>query len=212
MIKAVLIDLDGLLINSESLYFEANKIYFKQYNFKFTEELHHQGTGKKFALWIKTVTNINKTGEEILKERNKIFFKFVKQKLKLMPGVDIFLKTVKRYYHTAMVTSSKKDYIKLVFSLVKINKYFDLIVSGEDVGKGKPDPECYLLAAKKFGVKPCECLVVEDAPNGVMAGLNAGMKILAIPSLYVKKDPIFKKADILLKSFKEFRLSIIKIL
>jgi len=69
MIKAALIDLDGFLINSEELYLEANKIYFKKFNFTFTEALHKQGTGRKFADWIKTVTSIDKSGEDLLRER-----------------------------------------------------------------------------------------------------------------------------------------------
>jgi len=79
MIKASLIDLDGFLVNSEELYLEANKIYLKQFNFEFTEELHRQGTGKKFAEWIKTVTSIDKPSEEILKERSVAFFDLVKK-------------------------------------------------------------------------------------------------------------------------------------
>ena len=123
MTKAVLIDLDGLLINSEELYLEANKIYFKDFDFEFTEDLHKQGTGKKFELWIKTVipdSVINQSGEDILKQRNKIFFELVKRSLKLMPGAEHFLKLVKDHYKTALVTSSKREYVNLVFEIIII--------------------------------------------------------------------------------------------
>src|SRR3989344_7266114 len=206
MAKAVLVDLDGFLINSEELYLQANKIYFKKFGFSFTEELHRQGTGKRFSEWIKTVTSIDKAGDEILKERNEIFFKLARKHLKLLPNAKEFLLLVKKNFKTAMVTSSKLDYVNLVFDITKIKHYFDLIITGEDSKKGKPDPECYLLAAKKLNVKPSECVVFEDAPSGELSGINAGMKVIAIPSQFVRGDIAFKKADLVLNSLKDITL------
>lgn len=213
MIKAVLIDLDGLLINSEELYLEANKIYFKDFDFEFTQDLHKQGTGKKFELWIKTViadSIINKSGEEILKERNKIFFNLVREKLELMPGAEGFLKMVKDNFKTSLVTSSKKNYVNLVFEVLDIKKYFDLIITGETVVYGKPDPECYLEAAKSLEVSSNECVVVEDAPNGIIAGKNANMKVIAVPSYYVKDSPEIKQANLIVSSLKDVKLETIQ--
>src|SRR3989344_281511 len=213
MTKAVLIDLDGLLINSEELYLEANKIYFK--DFEFTEDLHKQGTGKKFELWIKTVipdSVINQSGEDILKQRNKIFFELVKRSLKLMPGAEHFLKLVKDHYKTALVTSSKREYVNLVFEIISIEKYLDVIITGETVVYGKPDPECYLEDAKSLNVTPEECVVVEDAPSGIMAGKNAGMKVIAVPSYFVKDSPEIRKADLVVNSLEDIaRSTILKI-
>ena len=131
MIKASLIDLDGFLVNSEELYLEANKIYFKQFNFEFTEDLHRQGTGQKFAEWIKTVTSINKSGEDILRERNVIFFDIVRKRLQLLDGAKEFLEMVRKNFKTALVTSSKKDYVDLVFELTSINMCDMLCVENE---------------------------------------------------------------------------------
>ncbi|OGD96567.1 hypothetical protein A3H87_02010 [Candidatus Curtissbacteria bacterium RIFCSPLOWO2_02_FULL_42_37] len=210
MIKASLIDLDGFLVNSEELYLEANKIYFKQFNFEFTEDLHRQGTGQKFAEWIKTVTSINKSGEDILRERNVIFFDIVRKRLQLLDGAKEFLEMVRKNFKTALVTSSKKDYVDLVFELTSINNYFDLVITGEQITKGKPDPEPFLLAAKKLKVEPNECVVFEDAPSGVLSGKNAGTKVIAIPSQFVKGDDVFKEADLVFNSLKELTLEMIK--
>lgn len=212
MTRAVLIDLDGLLINSEGLYLEADKMYFRDFDFEFTEDHHKQGTGKKFENWIKTVipdSVINKSGEDILKERNKIFFELVKKKLQLMPGTEDFLKLAKDHFKTALVTSSKKNYVNLVFGITGIKKYFDVIITGETVVYGKPDPECYLEAAKLLGVEPGECVVVEDAPSGIMAGKNAGMKVIAVPSYFVKDSAEIKKADLIFDSLEDIKWSTI---
>ncbi len=202
--------MDGFLVNSEELYLEANKIYFKQYNLEFTEELHRQGTGKKFDKWIKTVMSIDKSGEELLRERNVVFFDLVKKKLKLLDGAENFLQMVSQNFKTALVTSSKKDYIDLVFNITGISNYFHELITGEMVSKGKPDPQCFLIGADKLKVLGEECVVFEDAPSGVMAGKNAKMKVIAVPSRFVKGDESFELADLVLDSIKEITVKIIK--
>lgn len=206
MIKAALIDLDGFLVNSEQLYLEANKVYFKQFNFDFTEDIHRQGMGKKFDKWITAVVNINKPGEEILQERNAIFFTLVKQKLSLLPGAKELLVLLRSHFSTALVTSSQRDSVDIEFKKTHIRQFFDLVVTGEMVTHGKPDPECYLIAAQRLQVSPQECAVFEDAPNGVLAGKNAGMKVIAVPSRYVKGDEAFQKADLLSDTLSQITL------
>lgn len=206
MYKAALIDIDGFLINSEHLYLEANQIYFKQFNFEFTEELHQQGTGKKFNKWITTVFPTNKTGEEILKERNAIFFDLARKKLELLDGARELLTMLHNNFKTALVTSTERGYIDLIFEKTKIAEYFDILVTGDMVSHGKPDPECYNLAAQKLGAAASECLVFEDAPSGILAGKNAGMKVIAVPSPYVKGDIAFQKADLVFNSIQDITL------
>lgn len=206
MYKAALIDIDGFLINSEHLYLEANQIYFKKFNFEFTEELHRQGTGKKFNKWITTVFPTDKTGEEILKERNVVFFDLARKKLELLDGAKDLLIMLHNNFKTALVTSTEMAYIDLIFEKTGIAEYFDVLVTGDMVSHGKPDPECYNLAAQKLGVSASECLVFEDAPNGIMAGKNADMKVIAVPSPYVKGDEAFQKADLVVDTLRDITL------
>lgn len=206
MVKAALIDMDGFLINSEELYLEANRIYFKKFNFKFTKDLHRQGTGRKFDKWIKTVVPIDKSGEVILRERNVIFSELVKQKLKLLPGAKELLELLHKNFKTALVTSTTGDYVDQVFEKTKIAGYFDIQITGDMVSHGKPDPECYLIAAERLGVTAPECIVFEDAPNGILAGKNAGMKIVSVPSPFVKGDDVFKQANLVVGDLQDITL------
>lgn len=206
MYKAALIDIDGFLINSEHLYLEANQIYFKQFNFEFTEDLHRQGTGKKFNKWITTVFPTNKTGEEILKERNVIFLDLVRDKLELLDGARELLTLLHSNFKTALVTSTERDYVNLVLEKTKIGEYFDILITGDMVSHGKPDPECYMLAAQKLGAATSECIVFEDAPSGILAGKNAGMKVIAVPSPYVRGDEAFQKADVVVDTLRDITL------
>ncbi len=202
--KNNLFDLDGLLINSEELYLAANKVYFRQFGFDFTEALHKQGTGKKFAEWIKTITDIDLDGATILSERNKVYFKLAKTKLHLMQGAEEVLVYARQHGKTALVTSSNNDYVQFVFQHTGISKYFDIVVAGDHVKKGKPDPEGYLKAASLLEVEPISCVVFEDAPNGVEAGKNAGMKVVAVPSPYVVGDAVFDTADLLIDTLADY--------
>ena len=88
----------------------------------------------------------------------------------------------------------------------KIAEYFDILVTGDMVTHGKPDPECYNLAAQKLGMKSSECVVFEDAPSGILAGKNAGMKVIAVSSPYVKGDEAFQKADLVVDSLRDITL------
>ena len=206
MFKAALIDMDGFLINSEHLYLEANKIYFKKFNFEFTEELHRQGTGKKFNKWITTVFPTEKSGEEILQERNVIFMDLVQEKLELLDGAQELLILLHKNFKTALITSTERSYVDLVFKKIKIAEYFDILVTGDMVPHGKPDPESYLIAAQKLGVTAEECVVFEDAPSGILAGKNAGMKVIAVPSPYVRGDETFQNADVVVDSLRDITL------
>lgn len=201
---AYLFDLDGLLINSEELYLAANKVYFARFGFEFTEELHRQGTGKRFAEWIKTVTDINLDGDTILAERNMVYFDLAKTRLRLMPGAREVLAHAAARGRTALVTSSNSDYVWFVFDHTGIGGYFDVVVAGDQVMHAKPDPEGYQMAADLLNVDPSRCVVFEDAPSGVEAGKNADMKVVAVPSPYVRGAPEFATVDLLLDSLTEY--------
>lgn len=196
--KAALIDLDGFLINSEELYLEANKIYFRTLGLEFTEDLHRQGTGQRFEEWIKTVVDLEKTGEQILAERNRVFFDIARSNLHLLPGAKEFLDMLHKHVKTALVTSSRKDYVDFVFGLTGIDEYFDQVITGDMLSRPKPDPESYIVAAEKLGVAPGACVVFEDSPSGILAGKNASMRVIAVPSKFVKGDEAFNKADLVL--------------
>ena len=203
MINAVFIDLDGLLINSEELYLEANQLYFKKHGIDFTEAMHRDGTGQKFEKWITTVVDLDKTGEDILRERNEIFYQLVDEKLRLLEGAEKFLQMLQNEWNTSLVTSSKQDYVAKVFAKTKIEDYFEHKVTGDMVENGKPHPECYLQAAETFGFAPDTCIVFEDAPSGVIAGKRAGMKVVAIPSKYVIGHEAFSNADLVVEKLSD---------
>ena len=111
-----------------------------------------------------------------------------------LPGLEKSLKLFKEngYPNCQLPHLEQKKYIDLVLEKFDIKNYFSLIVSGDDVKKGKPNPETYLVASQKLGFTPEECLVLEDATAGINAAKDAGCKCIAIKNLNTPVQDPFK--------------------
>ena len=106
----------------------------------------------------------------VKKREDMILEIMAREDIKPVSGIPEFLKSIKnRGLKTAVASSSGYDLIGLILSRLGISEYFDSITSGNDVKRGKPDPDVFLLAAERIGVNPRDCFVVEDSENGVRA-------------------------------------------
>jgi len=189
MLKAILFDMDGVLVDSEEFIFEATKMMFAEHGIKVKSEdaLPFVGTGENSY-----ITGIGlRNGFSVDIERDKartyqIYEQITSAKLKSLPGVSEFIidcanKGLK------MAVASSADRIKVLINLREIGlsaDHFHAIVTGEDVKNKKPFPDIYLKAAELLGTKPEECLVVEDAVSGVKAAKAAGAKCLALTTSF----------------------------
>lgn len=185
-IKAVLFDMDGLMIDSEPLHLQAFNNVLEKYGKHLTEEEN-----------TKRYVGFSKTRED------KTVTKKLRNNVVALPGLMELLTDLKKDgYKIAIASSSRLETIKIVIGGLKISSLIGIVASTDEVEHGKPAPDVYLLAAKKLGMNPLECLVLEDAPRGVEAGKSAGMKVFAIPSSYTKGQD-FSKADKVLTSLSE---------
>ena len=213
MIKAVIFDLDGLMIDSERFHFKAYKKFLSKFNVVFNIENYIPYFGVSDADI--SIDLINKfklpiTKEELMEKKNKIFKSSFIKKVTLKRGLLNLLKKLhKNNYSLAVASSSHIDEIKTILSSLKISHFFKSIISVDFIKDGKPAPDIFLLAAKNLNIKPEDCLVLEDAPGGVIAAKKAGMKCYAIPSTE-NKDNDFSKADRILNSLGSVYLSIKK--
>lgn len=187
---AVLCDLDGLLIDSEGLHYEAYKEVLGAYGITLTLEmfvtswLSGEQYGTRHYLREAGITD----SEELNRARNhksEVFCRIAKGRLKLMPGVRIFLDKVKAAGLPCGVGTGgyQKEY---EFSAREcgLEAWVDAFVGGDDVARNKPAPDIYLVAAKKLNVPPKDCVVFENSDIGMNAGLNAGMRCIVVPSPY----------------------------
>jgi beta-phosphoglucomutase len=206
MIKGVLFDMDGVLVDSESYISMAAILMFKELGVNVLPEDFKPFTGMGENRYIGGVAE--KHGiivdiEEVKARTYRIYEELVKGKLYPLPGSHEFVaKCLSKGFKLALATSA--DRIKMEVNLREIGLSagtFNSIVTGLDVEKKKPAPDIYILAAKSIGLEPKECLVVEDAVSGVKAGKTAGCKCLAVTTSF--DEAALSEADWICESLLE---------
>ncbi|MFH1752485.1 MAG: HAD family phosphatase [archaeon] len=213
MIKAVLFDLDGTMVEAEDLHSKAYETIIKEYGKKpvFDENgVTHVPGLKEKDTWImlKEKLEINEDVKVLIEKRNKVYLKLI-QGIKARQGLIELLELLEnKNLKLAVASSGVSKNIQTVLELLKVKHFFQVIVSGQFVEKSKPEPDIFLEAARKLEVKPEDCLVLEDAQVGVEAGFNAGMKVIAVPNKFTLKHD-FSKANKIVNSLKEINWELI---
>lgn len=187
MIKACIFDLDGVLVDTAKYHFLAWKRLAAELGFELTEEANEKlkGVSRMQSLEIiLTLGGISLSEEEkgkLAAKKNSWFTEFIANMKadEIFPGVKPFLQKLKADNMKIALASSSKN-AQSVIDLLGIKNNFDAVVDGNMITNTKPDPEIFLLAAKKMNVLPKDCLVFEDAEAGVEASLRAGMKCVGI--------------------------------
>ena len=182
--KAVIFDMDGVLIDTEPLNESHMVIFLKRHGIDLDVAYLQQFRGVHAKLiWTQLIKDFKlKTPlEEIIADVRKSYLEYLFSLEKLEPneGVTKFIKDLKKQNYTLSVASSA--YHKRIYKLLNVcnlTKMFDVIVSGDHVEHGKPDPEIYLKTAQLLKRDPSDCIVFEDATNGVRSAKAAGMKVI----------------------------------
>lgn len=226
-IKAAIFDLDGTLLDTQRLYDEVNQIVINQYGngkpYDTELQIKIHGSPPLFGnKYLIEYFDIKLTMEEFMSKKEQ----YLKDKItecKPIEGVKELTHILKHKYglKLAIATSSLKSSADNKFTNHQewIKSDFDIMITGEDkrIVKGKPSPDIFLIAAKELGVRPEECIIFEDAINGVQAGLNSGASIVVgLPDSLVKdimENLPYDKSKTklcILKTFKDFDYSLIK--
>lgn len=185
--KAVIFDLDGVLVTTDEYHYRAWKKLADEENIYFDRAINSRlrGVSRMESLDIileKSDKIYTQEQKQALAERKNNYYKQLINGLTekdVLNGVEGNLTELKRSGIKIAVGSSSKN-TPMILEKTGLLKYFDAVADGNDIKKSKPDPEVFLKAAEKLGVKPCDCLVVEDADAGIEAGKRAGMKTLAV--------------------------------
>ncbi len=183
MLKAVIFDMDGVIIDSEPFHLEVNREIFRELNIPFIMEEYENYIGvSNDEMWadIKMKNNLS-LPVSYLKELQvrKDMEYLLSAEEKPIPGVLELLKELRlNGLAVALASSSSLKYIGIVLEKFRIRDFFDAVVSGENMRKGKPAPDIFLHTAKLLDVGPTSCLVIEDSRNGVAAAKAAGMKCI----------------------------------
>lgn len=214
MVRAVFFDMDGLLIDSEPLWHEAEIHGFGLAGLRLTPEQCLETTG----LRVDEVVEFHyarrpwssPSQEAITAAIVERLVALVHEKGVLKPGVAEALDLARiSGLRIALASSSPYVIIDAVLDTFGLRSAFEVIHSAEEETRGKPEPDVYLTAARKLGVDPAVCVALEDSPNGVLAAKAAGMKCIAVPEPVLRDDPRLARADAILDSLTEINAGLL---
>lgn len=184
-LKAVTFDLDGLMFNTEELYQEVGGAILARRGKEFTAELMDKMMGRKsnvaLALMIEH-HQLEATPEQLAAETAEIFGGILPGRLKPMPGLlDLLAALEAAGIPKGIATSSGRAFVERVLGVFNLRPRFDFVLASEDIEHGKPEPDVYLLAAKRHGVRPAAMMVLEDSQIGCQSAVAAGAYTVAVP-------------------------------
>ncbi|TAL15019.1 HAD family phosphatase [Patescibacteria group bacterium] len=204
--QAVIFDMDGVIVDTEPLTDEHHKQYLQELGadldakpFEPQRGMNSRGTWEVF----KTMYGLEHDIDFLIESGRERYMEHLKtlDELPIIDGVSELIHQLHATgYRIGLASSSNPKRIKLFLNQLGLTDFFEVTVSGDDVKHGKPAPDCYLLAAKKLGVNPEDCVVIEDATFGVRAAKSAGMKCLGFAGL-PHNDQDLSEADLIITDF-----------
>lgn len=184
-ICAIIFDLDGVLADSEPWWNQIDAKMLAEHGVAYHSEYHQEVLGVSYRLAIefyKKAFAISASTKEMMRRRGEIATDFFANRVGLFPAAKAVLEELRpTNLRLALATSSVSASARPFLDRHQITNFFELIITGDEVERGKPEPDIYLRAAEKLGVPVNECLVIEDSLSGIAAAKAAKMRVAAIP-------------------------------
>ena len=213
--QTVIFDMDGIIIDSEPFWRQSMIEIFDQVGVALTDEMCASTAGLRIdevvAHWYTIYPWTQQTNREIVEKIIESVRLKIATKGEALPGLYEVIALLKNnHIRIALASSSAKRLIEAVLSRLGLQQTFEVIVSGEEVDYGKPHPIIFLEAAKRMGVQPQDCCVIEDSLNGIIAAKAARMYCIAIPEAHNYGVTKFIIADKIVASLHEFQLDFLE--
>ncbi len=209
-IKALIFDLDGVVVDTAKYHYQAWKKLAEELGFFFSENDNERLKGVSRIRSLEILLEVGgieldeKTKADLATQKNAEYLEYIMKMTpeEILPGVpDIIIEAKQKGLKLAIGSASKNAVT--ILKRVNLLKYFDAIIDGNKVSNAKPDPEVFLNAAKELGVKPGECIVFEDAEAGVEAALNGNFHVVGIGD-----KQTLNKAEMVVPGFKNTKLEV----
>ncbi|MCH7520028.1 MAG: HAD family phosphatase [Candidatus Dadabacteria bacterium] len=212
MIKAVIFDMDGVMIDSEPLWEKTERILLARRDIEYSPTYRDQIVGLNQNDSGKLLINtfeLEETVEDIISERVEILTAIYEEELEVVLDLIPLLDNLRdNKFKLAVASSSPLRVINFVLDMFSLQEYFPVVVSGECTENGKPHPDIYLHTAKRLEVEPSECVAIEDSINGVKSAKAAGMYCIAVPDKRLSQME-FQNADIIVPNLNRINSDLI---
>lgn len=213
-IEGVIFDMDGLMVDSEPVWDRARAALAAQYGKSWTTADHHNVMGVSTAEWTEYMINHFEATMPPAEMQKLVIDQMVdmyNEQIPFFPGAVELVQTVAANYPTGLASGSPRQLIDIVTGYAAFEGCFQVILSADEIGKGKPAPDVYLATAERMGIDPAKCACLEDSGFGILSGKAAGMMVIAVPDdRFPPADEYLAKADIVLDSLADFSLDLLE--
>ena len=185
MIEAVIFDLDGVLLDSESVWDEARREYVKEHGGQWAEGATTEMIGMSSTEWssyLRERLGVYRPAGQIAAEVADRVARIYRARLPLMPGATEAVAQLAARWPLGLASSSNRKLIDLALAVSGLAASFEVTVSSEEVARGKPAPDVYLEAARRISLPAASCSAIEDSDNGILSASAAGMRVIAVPN------------------------------
>jgi len=200
--RAVIIDLDGVLVNSEPLKYESYRRVLEGFSVKLDKtEYQDKGVGaarQEVCAWLVKRFRLPVSPEELGRIRSAAYRTLAHKQKPLLDGVA-FVRACAPFLRVAVATSTEAEFARQALSNTGVAELVQFVLSDEDVQRHKPAPDIYLLGARKLNLPPASCVAVEDTAIGIKAARRAGLHCIARPNRFTAGQD-FTEADLIVKS------------
>lgn len=202
--QALLLDMDGVVIDSEPLHEEAQRIIFREYDLDVPESEFPGFKGMRetevFERIVRDYANGNGDIDDLVAAKERAY-RGLLHDLPLIPNALAFIRRAHAMYRLALTTSSVRIDQEIAFNTFNLWPYFEVIVTAEDIDRPKPDPQPYLTTVEKLRLDPSDCLVVEDSINGVLSAVAAGCAVVGMTTSFDASILEEAGADLVVEGF-----------
>jgi HAD superfamily hydrolase (TIGR01509 family) len=216
VIAAVVFDLDGVLVDSEAAWDAARRELVRERGGTWKDSATRDMLGMSSLEWSRYLARelgVDLPPEEISRQVVAQLLAVYREQLPLLPGAREAVERLADRWPLGLASSSNPEVIGVVLTASGLERYFSAWVSSEEVGPGKPAPDVYLEAARRLGVRPADCVAIEDSENGLRSAHAAGMRLIAVPNRdFPPPDDVIALADHVASSLDELTPELVEAL
>jgi HAD superfamily hydrolase (TIGR01509 family) len=213
VIESVVLDLDGVLLQSEEVWDSVRERYVREHGGRYDENVQRAMMGMSAPEWSRFLheeAGVREDPEDINRAVVARMLEAYRRELPLLPGAVAAVQRAAEAFPLALASSSNREVFEEVLELAGLADCFRATVSSEEVERGKPAPDVYLEAARRLGVGPDRCTAVEDSHAGIRSAKSEGMRVVAIPNAaYPPDDEALALADTVVGSLDELTAQVL---